>query len=313
MQVELLTALTVPLDYAALAKRAVPILLLVLFWCWETWKPFFGQHEGRLLHAARNLAIALFNTVVLGVVFGSVTVMVADWTGRYGLLPALRLARPVQFVLALVLLDGWMYVWHRANHAVPLLWRFHRMHHSDRHMDVTTATRFHLGEHVGASVLRLGLIPLLGFGVWNLVVYDTLVLAITQFHHADISIGRCDRWLRWLIVTPHMHKVHHSDWRPETDSNYSTVLSVWDRIAGSFRLRPDPKTIVFGLEEFVDTSWQTCWGMLKTPFVSPPPEAPERQFRELDGQEPTIEQACLSEHAAPIEGDRLARAHRDPL
>jgi sterol desaturase/sphingolipid hydroxylase (fatty acid hydroxylase superfamily) len=143
------------------------------------------------------------------------------------------------------------------------------MHHSDRQMDVTTATRFHLGEHVGAAILRLGLIPLLGFSIWSLVVYDTLVLAITQFHHADISIGRWDRWLRWLIVTPYMHKMHHSDWQPETDSNYSTLFSWWDRLGRSFSMRADPKTIRFGLEAYTDPSWQSWWGMLKTPFVSP--------------------------------------------
>src|SRR5205085_855853 len=147
------------------------------------------------------LVIALFNTVVLGMVFGSVTVMVAGWTERnqYGLLNALGLAGPVRFALALVLLDGWMYAWHRANHTIPFLWRFHRMHHSDRHM------------------------------------------------------------------------VHHSDRWPETDSNYSTVLSLWDRLAGSFRMRSDPKALVFGLEEFRDGSWQTCWSMFKTPFVNPTP------------------------------------------
>jgi sterol desaturase/sphingolipid hydroxylase (fatty acid hydroxylase superfamily) len=225
----------------------------------------------RFRHAAHNLAIAVFNTVILGLVFGSLTTLAAGWAedNRYGLLNAAGLGEPLRFVLALVLLDGWMYVWHRANHTVPLLWRFHRMHHSDRHMDVTTATRFHLGEHVGASVLRLGLIPLLGFEVWHLVVYDTLVIAVTQFHHADISIGRWDRRLRWLIVTPYMHKVHHSNWRLETDSNYSTVFSIWDRLFRSFRMRSDPKTLVFGLNEFTRPGWQTWWGMLKTPFAEP--------------------------------------------
>jgi sterol desaturase/sphingolipid hydroxylase (fatty acid hydroxylase superfamily) len=136
-------------------------------------------------------------------------------------------------------------------------------------MDVTTATRFHLGEHVGSATLRLALIPLLGIEVWTIVLYETLVLAVTQFHHADISLGRGDRWLRWLIVTPDIHKVHHSDWRPETDSNYSTVLSVWDRLAGTLRLRADPRSIRFGLEEFSDPDWQRWWGMWKTPFVDP--------------------------------------------
>lgn len=254
---------------AGAAKFAVPVVLLTLFWCWETWRPFFGQREGRVTHALHNLAIALFNTVVLGLVFGSITVAVAEWAAQtsFGLLHLGDLGAPLRFGLALILLDGWMYFWHRANHAVPVLWRFHRMHHTDRHVDVTSATRFHLGEHVGSAVLRLGVIALAGIEVWHLVVYDMLVIAITQFHHADISLGRWDRRLRWLIVTPHMHKVHHSDWQPETDSNYSVVLSIWDRLAGTFRMRAHPRTITFGLAEFVDPKWQTWWGMWKTPFV----------------------------------------------
>jgi sterol desaturase/sphingolipid hydroxylase (fatty acid hydroxylase superfamily) len=251
-------------------KRALPILLLALFWCWESRFPYFGQPEGRLRHALRNLALALFNTVILGLLFGSITVLVADWTrqNRFGLLNFVSANGPLRFGLALVLLDGWMYVWHRANHELPLLWRFHRMHHTDRNMDVTTATRFHLGEHLGAFLLRLGLIPLLGFEVWNLVIYDTLVIAMTQFHHADISIGSWDRWLRVFIVTPDVHKMHHSHERTETDSNYATVLSVWDRLAGTFQMRCDPKTLVFGLSEFTSPEWQTWSGMWKTPFTA---------------------------------------------
>ncbi len=287
-------SITTPLDYAILAKRVVPVILL-LFWCWETWRPFFGQRPSRVRHAVRNLAIAVFNTIILGAVFVSVAVIVAEWTDQndYGLLHFIGLAWPVRFVLALLLLDGWMYFWHRANHAVPLLWRFHRMHHSDRHMDVTTATRFHLGEHVGASVQRLGLIPLLGFEVWNLIIYDTLVIAVTQFHHADISLGRWDRWLRLFIVTPDMHKVHHSDLRDETDSNYSTVLSVWDRLLGSFRMRSDPKTLVFGLKEYTAPAWQGLWGMFKTPFVTPTSESMDSS---TEKPEPAPEESEDSAH-----------------
>jgi sterol desaturase/sphingolipid hydroxylase (fatty acid hydroxylase superfamily) len=284
MDAVLIASTTVAPDDLRHIKLVVPVVMLALFWCWETWRPYFGQRQGRFKHAGHNLAIAVFNTVVLGLVFGFVTVTVAGWSeqNQYGILNALGFDGPIRFLLALVLLDGWMYVWHRANHSISLLWRFHRMHHSDRHMDVTTATRFHLGELSGAAVLRLGLIPLLGFEVWNLVVYDTLVIAITQFHHADISIGRCDRWLRWLIVTPYMHKVHHSDWRPETDSNYSTVLSIWDRLFGSFRMRSDPKTLVSGLNEFTDPGWQSWWGMLKMPFANPSRQSVESSSEEPD-------------------------------
>lgn len=273
---EVFASTTTPLEYFGYAKPAATILLLALFWCWETWRPFFGQKEGRLRHAGRNLVIAVINTAIIGLLFGYAIVVVTNWTeeNQLGLLNNLGLGWPTRFVLGLLLLDCWMYFWHRANHAIPVLWRFHRMHHSDRHMDVTTATRFHLGEHVGSSVLRLGLIPLLGFEVWHLLVYDTLVIAVTQFHHADISLGRWDRWLRLMIVTPDMHKVHHSDWHQETDSNYSTVLSIWDRLFGSFRKRNDPGTIVFGLKEFTAPDWQSVTGMLKTPFVNPRSDPP---------------------------------------
>lgn len=249
-------------------KLATAIAVFMLFWCWETWRPYFGQPE-RLRHAARNVALAVANTVVLALAFASLTASVADWAEEagLGLLNEVGIESPLRFLLALVLLDGWMYVWHRANHVVPFLWRFHRMHHSDPHMDVTTATRFHLGELAGASLLRLGLIPVFGFSLLELLAYDTAVIAVTQFHHADISLGRWDRWLRLLIVTPDMHKVHHSNWKPETDSNYSAVLSVWDRLARSFHLRSEPKMLVFGLSEFGDRSWQTWWGMWRTPFT----------------------------------------------
>jgi len=184
------------------------------------------------------------------------------------LLNSLDLPVSVQLLFAVLLLDAWMYLWHRANHSIPVLWRFHRMHHSDNHMDVTTATRFHIGEHIASSVLRLGLIPLLGTDVWHIVIYDMMVVAVTQFHHANNSLGRLDWWVRLVIVTPDMHKIHHSRWKPETDSNYSVILSIWDRVAQSFRMRPDLTTLKLGLDDFDDDESQTFWGMLKSPFRS---------------------------------------------
>ena len=265
---------TIPVEYLDHTKAAVTVGMLTVLWAWETWLPFFERRQRRMRHAGRNLAVALLNTVVLAVAFSTGITLVAGWAQErgLGLLHNLGLDNPTRLVLALVLLDVWMYLWHRANHTIPFLWRFHRMHHSETEMDVTTATRFHLGEHVGAAVLRAGLIPLLGFEAWQLIVYDTLVIIVTMLHHANISLGWYDRWLRWLIVTPDMHKVHHSSWRPETDSNYSTVFSVWDRLAGTFRLRADPKTLQFGLPYYPDPGWQTVWGMLRTPFVTPQKE-----------------------------------------
>ncbi|MBI1899572.1 MAG: sterol desaturase family protein [Planctomycetia bacterium] len=275
-------------------KFILPVALLTLFWVWETWWPYFRGYRARGKHALHNLALALFNTTLLWVSFAWVTGIVAGWTEKHqaGLLYQLPMPEAVFFgvslgallhyALALLLLDGWMYVWHRANHVVPFLWRFHRMHHSDNQMDVTTATRFHIGEHALGAGLRLALVPLLGIPLWCIVVYDLAVIAVTQFHHANISLGRLDLVLRWLIVTPEIHKVHHSRLRPETDSNYSTVLSIWDRLARTLRFRADSRTIQFGLDDYDEPRWQTFWGMLRTPLRSDrePKDAPSPTPRE---------------------------------
>lgn len=258
-------------ELLCVVKAVALAVVLALFWSWETIRPLRERREGRLLHASRNLGVAIVNTVVLALLFGAATVAVAKWAADndYGFLRHVDLPAVATFVLAIVILDAWMYFWHRITHAVPLLWRFHRMHHSDDRMDVTTATRFHLGELATSATLRLGLIPLLGFDVTQVLVYDTLVLIITHFHHANISLGRWDRVLCWFIVTPAMHQVHHSRHRPETDSNFATVLSIWDRLARTFRRRRDPITIELGLDELSDPRWQTYRGLWATPFVNP--------------------------------------------
>ena len=257
---------------AAAAKAAMTLGALTALWTWETFFPFLAGRRNRPRHAFRNVAIALLNTILLAVLFGAATVGVASWAvqNEFGLLNWLSVPWPWRLVPAVVLLDLWFYGWHRLNHRVPLLWRFHRMHHSDREMDVTTATRFHLGEHLGAATLRLGLILLLGVSAAEILIFEALVVANTMFHHANISLGPLDRPLRWLIVTPNMHKIHHSRRRPETDSNYSTLFSFWDRLFRSYQMRVDCRDIELGLAELDEEQWQTVPGMLKTPFRKRP-------------------------------------------
>lgn len=256
-------------------KPITAAVCLTVFWLWESAAPFFGRPRGRLRHAGWNLLLAGLNTVALAFLFSAATVAVATATQErgWGLLNGLGLPGWLHLVLAMLLLDAWLYLWHRANHRLALLWRFHRMHHSDSEMDVTTATRFHLGEHIGATVLRLGLIPLLGLTVVELVLYESMVVAVTMFHHANISLGRWDDWLRIVVVTPNMHKVHHSRYQIETDSNYSTCFSWWDRLGRSFQMRQDCRTIELGLDGYDEGKWQNLWGMLKTPFVGRPSAA----------------------------------------
>ncbi len=134
-------------------------------------------------------------------------------------------------------------------------------------MDVTTAGRFHIGEIALSSLLRIPLIILLGLRLHELLIYETVMFAVVQFHHANIVLPEpVDRFLRIFIVTPAMHKVHHSDWQPETDSNFSSMLSIWDRLGRSFLTRKDLSEIQFGLEEIQGDAEETIPGMLKTPF-----------------------------------------------
>jgi len=264
--------------WAPFVKPALTVACFAALWVAESFAPYFASPRKRWKHAGRNLAIALLNTVVLALVFGTATVAVAGWTTerQLGLLNLTALHSIVHFFGAILLLDLWLYVWHRLNHRVPFLWRFHRMHHADHEMDVTTATRFHLGEHVGAATLRLGLVPLFGVTVAEILVYETLVVGITMFHHANISVGRFDRPVKWVTVTPFMHKVHHSRIRDETDSNYATLFSAWDRIFRTYRVREDCHTIEFGLDGMDDDSHQSVRGMLMTPLGDPTPDASKR-------------------------------------
>lgn len=256
-------------EWGIAAKAVLTVLALTVLWSWETLFPLVVRREGRWRHAGRNLAISLLNTVVLALLFGTATVAVAIWASEQdlGVLNWLAVAWPWRVLPAILLLDCWLYVWHRMNHRIPLLWRFHRMHHSDAEMDVTTATRFHLGEHLGSATLRLGLIPLAGLFPIEILIYETLVVANTMFHHANITLGWLDRPLRWLIVTPRMHQIHHSRLQPETDSNYSTIFSFWDRLFRSYRMRIGNEPVELGLKEFDEPHWHTVGGMLKTPFV----------------------------------------------
>ena len=137
-------------------------------------------------------------------------------------------------------------------------------------MDVTTALRFHTGELVFSSLLRFAVVPLLGMNLWQLIFYEIILLPIIQFHHSNVNLPESwDRCLRTIIVTPNIHRVHHSRWQPETDSNYSSIFSFWDRVFGSFRRRDDPHTLQYGLYTYDAEEWQTIRGMMKTPFLTP--------------------------------------------
>jgi sterol desaturase/sphingolipid hydroxylase (fatty acid hydroxylase superfamily) len=257
-------------------RTAASTGMLVALLAWETFAPYFpffaGQWRRRSTHALRNLLLGIVNAVVTAALFVTLWLLAAEGAARnhFGILHWLGLRGWAHTLGAMLLFDCWMYGWHRLNHALPFLWRFHRTHHSDPFMDVTTASRFHLGEIILSSLLRVPVIALIGMHLWQLLLFEALMFLIVQLHHANIGFPPAfDRLLRLLIVTPAMHKVHHSRWQPETDSNYSSLFSFWDRLFRSFRLRDDPHTIQFGLEGYDAPAHQNLRGLLATPLRQP--------------------------------------------
>lgn len=249
------------------ANLVVQLFVLgVCLWL-ESVAPLFMDRPKRVRHGAGNLMIGLINGVVLTIGFTGLIVAAADWGAihRVGLLHRLNLPLGTERLIGFLTFDLWMYLWHRANHTVPVLWRFHRVHHSDLEVDATSAYRFHLGEMLLSTLLRLAVIPLLGISVGNLVFYELILQPVILFHHSNIALPeRWDRWMRKLIVSPNMHRVHHSEIPVETNSNYASIFSFWDRIWKTYRQR-ELKTIRYGLKEFRHTRWQTFLGMMMLP------------------------------------------------
>jgi sterol desaturase/sphingolipid hydroxylase (fatty acid hydroxylase superfamily) len=251
-------------------QLAIGVTLFIALRYLETFYPFFHNRERRVRHNARNLALGLLNGVILACATLLISIRVCSWTkdNHLGLFNFFSAPQWMVAGSALVLLDAWMYLWHRLNHSSKFLWRFHRMHHSDPQIDASTALRFHPGEMLFGALLRIGLVPILGLEFWNLLLYDTVLLPAILFHHSNVNLpDRWDRAARVLIVTPFIHRVHHSQIAEETNSNYSSVFSFWDRLAGTLFLRENLRGIKIGLPEFGNSYWQTLAGMIKTPFV----------------------------------------------
>jgi sterol desaturase/sphingolipid hydroxylase (fatty acid hydroxylase superfamily) len=232
------------MELAWQSKTQVVAVALVALWLAEAWVPFYTQFgaglKHRLGHDAKNLGFGVFNAALLLVLFSAALAAVTSEAADrgFGLLRQVDWSPGVKTLVAFPLFDLWMYLWHRANHRAPFLWRFHRMHHSDPEMAVSTGVRFHTGEALLSALARLAVLPLLGMTLGQLAVYEMVFVPVVLFHHSNVRFPRwLDHGLLALIVTPAMHRVHHSRWRPETDSNYGSVFPYWDFLAGSFRLR----------------------------------------------------------------------------
>lgn len=164
----------------------------------------------------------------------------------------------------LLLLDFLIYWWHRANHELPLLWRFHRVHHLDRFLDTSSALRFHFGEVLLSALARAAAVFALGFPFTSVLIFEGLLLVATVFHHSNLRLpAAAERALALVVVTPSIHWVHHHRARRDTDSNYSTILSVWDRLFGSRSPTARDPAMSIGVEGQEETG---IAGLIVRPF-----------------------------------------------
>jgi len=170
---------------------------------------------------------------------------------------------------AFLIMDYTNYLWHRLNHRVPFLWRFHLVHHTDVDLDVSTALRFHFGELIGSVFFRGGFAFLSGATPLTVLLYEILFEAETQFHHSNWKLPyQFENLINKIIVTPRMHGIHHSNIKRETDSNYSVIFSLWDRIHNTLDLNKPQDEIVIGVPSYSNPGELTTGFLLKLPFTN---------------------------------------------
>jgi sterol desaturase/sphingolipid hydroxylase (fatty acid hydroxylase superfamily) len=208
---------------------------------WEALAP----RRKLLLHRPKrwfsNLTLATANSILVRLAIPLSAVSLAAWLAeqKWGLLPLLSLPAWVAFVLAVVALDLVIYFQHRLFHAVPLLWRLHLVHHADLDFDVTTGLRFHTVEILLSALIKLAAVAVLGPSPWAVLTFEVLLNATSMFSHSNIQLpAPLDRLLRAIVVTPEMHRVHHSSIPRETNSNFGFNLPWWDFLFRTYRDQP---------------------------------------------------------------------------
>ena len=236
-------------------RVAVATGMLALMALWELAAPMRRADMPRLIRWSNNLALVAVDAALLRLIFPVTLAAFASWIGTkgWGLFALTDWPLWVEGLAAFVILDLAIWAQHRAFHHIPLLWRLHRMHHSDTDFDVTTGLRFHPVEILASMAIKLAVVAALGAPALAVLIFELALNASSLFNHANIRLpARIDRALRLVLVTPDMHRVHHSVIRAETDSNFGFTLPWWDRIFGTYRAQPAQghQGMTIGLETF---------------------------------------------------------------
>ena len=259
------------LDQHPVQRLAILVAGLLFFWVIEGHIPFIflRYKKNKLKHAGVNFTLTVIH-LIIHTFLALVIIKLSDWCAakQFGLVYWSGTGITGIIIISFLVLDffgGWLV--HFIQHKTPLLWRFHVIHHSDNNVDVTTGLRHHPIESLLRGLFFLMAILVSGAPMYAVMIFQTILVVSTAFTHANI---RLPRWVNnaigWLLVSPEMHKVHHHYKQPYTDSNYGAVLSVWDRLLGSYKVLQQDK-IKYGLDRYYDNERdEDIWELMKQPF-----------------------------------------------
>ncbi|HEY8560392.1 MAG TPA: sterol desaturase family protein [Pyrinomonadaceae bacterium] len=250
---------------------SVPVALgglAALVWL-ERKRPLRPPVESKLVRGGRNAAVAALAALTLQMtekpVAARLTKLVEEQ--NLGLLKIVRLPKWLELASAILLMDYTLFLWHVLTHKIPFLWRFHLVHHVDLDLDVSTALRFHFGELVISVLWRSMQILVIGVSPRSLAAWQMFLFPSILFHHSNLRLPEnLDEALQNFIVTPRLHGIHHSTRREETDSNWSSGLTIWDKIHGTYRDDVPPEKIVIGVPAYQNPDGTTLAAILPLPF-----------------------------------------------
>ena len=259
------------LTYEQYIRLAAFCGVFALMAIWEFTRPRRTQPIGRGWRWPNNLGVVMVDTLLVRILFPTTAVGLAlvDDARGIGLFNVVPLPARIGVLASVILLDLAIYLQHVLFHAVPLLWRLHRMHHADLDIDVSTGLRFHPIETLLSMVIKLAVVIALGAPAVAVLLFEILLNATSMFNHSNVRILEgFDRVLRWFVVTPDMHRVHHSVLSRETNSNFGFNLPWWDRLFGTYRAQPAAghEAMTIGIEQFREPRELGLDRMLLQPF-----------------------------------------------
>lgn len=241
------------------------VLLLI-----ENFIPFFKMQYNKTKHVGLNLFFT-FTTILVNFVMAFILIKAASWVSinDFGIINWLPIPILLYTFLGLILMDLFgAYTPHWVEHHVKSLWQFHIIHHTDQHVDASTANRHHPGESIIRFTFTVLAVLIVGAPIWMVMLYQALSAIFSQFNHSNIKIPKLlNKALVWLFVTPDMHRVHHHYRQPYSDSNYGNIFSIWDRVFGTLQV-VDNNKLVYGLDTHMHhDEAHNIWTMLKLPFI----------------------------------------------